>query len=74
MLYEDKDFMNVFIHMLKERCKEKQFVIWRAPFRWMDDNGVLSNCYDSFTLESVCEANSFLIIEDFCHAAIVEQG
>lgn len=59
--------------LLRPFLKPGQKVIWREPFRWFDDNGVLSNHYDSMNVASL--ADDFGYDYDwelaFEHAAIV---
>jgi hypothetical protein len=59
--------------LLRPFLKDGQKVIWREPFRWHDDNGVLSNHYDGFSLAGLCEDNGYVIDYDFDmhHAAII---
>ena len=59
--------------LLRPFLKPGQKVIWREPFRWFDDNGVLSNHYDSMSVPQI--AGEFGYDYDwelaFEHAAIV---
>lgn len=59
--------------LLRPFLKEGQKVIWREPFRWHDDNGVLSNHYDGFSIEGLAEDFEYEVPYDFNfgHAAIV---
>lgn len=59
--------------LLRPFLKEGQKVIWREPFRWHDDNGVLSNHYDGFSIEGLAEDFEYEVPYDFnfAHAAIV---
>ena len=69
--YEDKLLMKLVIDALRTACGKDQRVIWRAPFRWMDDNGALCNCYEMFDLDRVASKAKLKIIHDFNHVAIV---
>jgi len=41
---------------LQQFCKDGDFVLWRDAFRWKDINDhVLSNHYDSMSLEQLAE-------------------
>lgn len=59
--------------LLRPFLKPGQKVIWREPFRWFDDNGVLSNHYDGMSVARL--ADDFGYDYDwelaFEHAAIV---
>jgi hypothetical protein len=59
--------------LLRPFLKPGQKVIWREPFRWRDDNGVLSNHYDGMGLAQLCEDFGYEVDYDFDmhHAAIV---
>lgn len=39
--------------LLRPFLKPGQKVIWREPFRWFDDNGVLSNHYDGMSVANL---------------------
>jgi hypothetical protein len=59
--------------LLRPFLKPGQKVIWREPFRWFDDNGVMSNHYDGMSVANL--ADDFGYDYDwefaFAHAAIV---
>ena len=59
--------------LLRPFLKDGDKVIWREAFRWKDDDGVLSNHYDSMELESLAADFGYEIDWDtnFKHAAIV---
>jgi hypothetical protein len=59
--------------LLRPFLKPGQKVIWREPFRWFDDNGVLSNHYDSMSVWALAEDFGYEYDWDlsFEHAAIV---
>lgn len=59
--------------LLRPFLKPGQKVIWREPFRWHDDNGVLSNHYDGMSLAQLCDEFGYEVDYDFDlkHAAIV---
>ena len=59
--------------VLRPFLKPGDKVIWREPFRWHDDNGVLSNHYDGMDLESLAETFGYDIDWEFNfhHAAII---
>lgn len=61
--------------LLRPFLKEGDKVIWREPFRWHDDDGVLSNHYDGASLESLAEEFGYDIDWDtnMHHAAIVRK-
>lgn len=50
-------------------------MIWREPFRWHDDNGVLPNHYDGASLEYLAEEFGYDIDwgTNMHHAAIVRK-
>lgn len=49
-----------------------QKVIWREPFRWYDDNGVMSNHYDGMSVDSLAAEFNYEVIEDCGCAAIIK--
>ncbi len=59
--------------LLRPFLKEGEKVIWREPFRWHDDNGVLANHYDSMGLASLSAEFGYQVDWDtnLYHAAIV---
>jgi hypothetical protein len=59
--------------LLRPFLKPGQKVIWREPFRWFDDNGVMSNHYDGMSIAALAEAFGYLYDWElaFEHAAIV---
>jgi hypothetical protein len=56
---------------LKPFLRPGEKVIWREPFRWKGEDGVLSNHYESMSLAALAEDFNFEIAEDFKHAAII---
>lgn len=48
-----------------------QKVIWREPFRWFDDNGVLSNHYDGMDAPYLAKEFGYEVIEDCGCAAVI---
>jgi NTP pyrophosphatase (non-canonical NTP hydrolase) len=48
-----------------------QKVIWREPFRWHDDDGVMSNHYEMFSLQGLAADFGYTIIEDCGCAGII---
>ena len=61
--------------LLRPYLKPGQKVIWRQPFRWFDDDGVLSNHYDGMSIEQLAEDFGYDVDWDFNmhHAAIVSK-
>lgn len=61
--------------LLRPLLKEGDKVIWREPFRWHDDNGVLPNHYDGASLEYLAEEFGYDIDwgTNMHHAAIVRK-
>ena len=59
--------------LLRPFLKPGQKVIWREPFRWFDDNGVLSNHYDGMSVASLAADFGYEYDWElaFEHAAIV---
>ncbi|WP_213308273.1 hypothetical protein [Paraburkholderia sacchari] len=49
-----------------------QKIIWREPFRWHDDRGVMSNHYEGMTLEALAEAFGYEVVIDCQLAAIIK--
>lgn len=56
---------------LRPFVAHNQKVIWRMPFRWVDDNGVLSNHYDGMGVDRLAEDFNYEIVFDAKDAAIV---
>lgn len=48
-----------------------QKVIWREPFRWFDDNGVLSNHYDGMSVTYLAQEFGYEVIHDCECAAVI---
>ena len=48
-----------------------EMLIWRAPFHWHNDNGVLPNHFESHSLDDLCEEFGYEVVHDFNHATIV---
>lgn len=48
-----------------------QKVIWRQPFRWFDDGGVMSNHYDGMSLQSLAAEFGYEVIHDCECAGII---
>lgn len=65
--------MGPLVDALRSQCSPGEKVIWRCAFRWKDDNGVLSNQYEMFDLESVAANIGCEVVWNFNHAAIVRQ-
>jgi hypothetical protein len=71
MAYECRTVMADLVAALHEQCSDGEKVIWRAPFRWKDHSGILSNQYEMFEVDSVADAIGCEVVWDFRHAAIV---
>jgi hypothetical protein len=50
-----------------------QKVIWREPFRWFDDDGVLSNHYDGMSVAALAADFGYEVHEDCECAAIISK-
>lgn len=70
---KQKSLNALIADQLRSFLKPGQKVIWREPFRWHDDNGVLSNHYDGQSLEYLAEEWGYEIEWDYNmhHAAII---
>ena len=49
-----------------------EMLIWRAPFRWFNENGVLPNHFESHSLDDLCEEFGYEVVHEFFHAAVVK--
>lgn len=58
--------------ILRPLVQPGEKLIWREPFRWKDDNGVLSNHYEMFDLPTLCADFGYTVVIHMWHAAIVE--
>jgi hypothetical protein len=58
---------------LRRFLSDGQKVIWREPFRWHDDNGVLSNHYDGMSLAVMADAFDYDVIVNCECAAIIQR-
>lgn len=69
----DKSLNAKVADTLRPFLKPGQKVIWREPFRWFDDNGVLSNHYDGMGIQQLADDFGYEVDWEFCmqHAAIV---
>ncbi len=57
--------------LLRERCKDDQFVIWRMPQRWYSDQGALAGHLESMNVVQLAAQFHYDIVTDLNHAAIV---
>lgn len=72
LTYENRELMMPLVEAAKRLCKPGEFVIWRGPFRWRKgEEDIIPNCYEMFSLESVCLQAGFTPVHDFNHFAIV---
>lgn len=54
---------------------EGEHLLVRSPFRWMLDGQVVSNAYEMFEMQGVCEERGWQIVETFGeHIAIVRDS
>lgn len=69
----DKSLHAQAADLLRPFLKPGDKLIWRGSFRWFDDDGVLSNHYDSQELESLAADFGYEIDWDtnLKHAAII---
>ena len=72
LTYQNYDVFNPIIKHLGSVCKEGEFVVWRNAFRWMTQDGVISNAYEMFSLTSIARDNNWDIIHNFNHVGIVK--
>lgn len=49
-----------------------QKIIWREPFRWHDDEGVMPNHYEGMSVESLAESFGYRIVVNCELAAIIQ--
>jgi hypothetical protein len=73
MAYECPAVMDALLAELRKQCSAGEWVIWREAFRWKDHNGVMSNQYEMFGLDTVAENINAEVVWDFRHAAIVRR-
>jgi len=56
------------------RVSSGEFIVVRRPFRWMKNGEAISNAYESFGMECVCEDNGWKIVEKYGeHIAICKK-
>jgi len=56
---------------LRPYLSKGQRVIWREPFRWHGDDGLLPNHYEMFSLQSLAADFGYEVIEDCGCAGII---
>jgi hypothetical protein len=71
LTYERTKAIAAIVLACEQFLEPGEKVIWRAPFRWMDRNGVLPNCYESFGVAGVCEQTGLELVHDYNHVAVV---
>ena len=73
--HNDLVYMRKLVEVIRERVCDGEFIIYRGPFRWRQDDGgegvVLPNHYDSYSLEQIADDNGYDIVEDYNRVAIV---
>lgn len=73
LTYEWIPLVQSVVDSLRPFLAEGERIIWRAPFRWHDDNGVLSNHYESMTLKYLAEDFRYEIVHNFEHVGVVKR-
>lgn len=69
--YEHRDLMDVLKITLRRKVRPGEMLIWREAFRWKNDEGVLPNHYEMYSLDELCESFRYEVVHDFTHVAVV---
>lgn len=59
---------------LRPFMADGQKVIWREPFRWFDDDGVMPNHYDGMSLDSLAAEFGYEVIHDCGCAGVIKRA
>lgn len=70
--YENETLIQAIVEAVRPHLKEGEFIVYRAPFRWMHKDNVISNAYEHFKIETVCEDRYWELIHNFYHVAVVK--
>lgn len=69
--YQIYPLMEGIKQAIRPWVKEGETLIWRDAWRWKNDNGVLPNCYECYSIEEVCGERGFVLVHYFHHVAVV---
>lgn len=72
LTYEWRPLIDSVVESVRPFLKDGEKIIWRAPFRWHDDNGVLSNHYEGMSLKYLAEDFGYEIVHNFEHVGVVK--
>lgn len=70
--YEHHAPMEALRNSLRPLVPQGAKLIWRGPFRWMSDEGVLSNHFESASIEYLAGEFGYKVLFDFKHVAVVK--
>lgn len=71
--YENRPLMEAIVSYVKPFLEDGQKVIFRQPFRWHDENGMLQNHFESASASVLAEEFCYEILADFCHFAVIRK-
>ncbi len=70
--YQLYGVMDALKDALRPLVRPGEMLMWRDAFRWKNDEGVLPNHYECFSLEGLCIDHGYEVVHDFNHVAIVK--
>lgn len=73
LTHEKSGLIDSVVSALRPYLQPDESIIWRAPFRWHDDDGVLSNHYEGQSIEYICETFDYELVHDFNHVAVIRK-
>lgn len=73
LTYEYRALIDSIVAAIRPYLEAGEKIIWRAPFRWMDDCGVLPNHYDVQSLEYLAEEFGYEIVHNFRHVGVIKR-
>jgi hypothetical protein len=72
--FEDEQLMSKICDALRPLVNEKdEMLVWRRPFRWHCDRGVIPNGYEMFGLDELAEYLNMEVVHDFRHVGVLRR-
>jgi hypothetical protein len=71
--HERAPMIKALVDSLRPFLAEGEKLVWRAPFRWMDDEGVRANHFEMFEIASIAADLGFEVVHNFHHVAVIRE-
>lgn len=76
LTYENEARQRAVVAALSAHLEAGEFVVSRHPYRWMRHSGdgpwsVISNAYESCSIQQICADNRWDLVHDYGHVAVV---